>query len=98
MSTTARRSWWQRGERYVMQIRSRGNALNPLEKGSLRGMENLESEKLYLHEGHDEDFEDDDGMPMDEEHPMWRSERITLNSVGIDIGSRSEERRVGKEC
>ena len=50
-------------------------------------MENLESEKLYLHEGHDEDFEDDDGMPMDEEHPMWRSERITLNSVGIDIGS-----------
>ncbi len=24
---------------------------------------------------------------MDENHPMWRSERITLNSVGIDIGS-----------
>ncbi|HEY7165068.1 MAG TPA: ethanolamine ammonia-lyase reactivating factor EutA [Candidatus Binatia bacterium] len=50
-------------------------------------MENLEPEKLYLHEGHDEDFEDDDGLPMDEDHPMWRSERITLNSVGIDIGS-----------
>ena len=49
-------------------------------------MENLESEKLYLHEGHDDDF-DDDGTPMDEDHPMWRSERITLNSVGIDVGS-----------
>ena len=49
-------------------------------------MENLESEKLYLHEGHDDDF-DDDGAPMDEDHPMWRSERITLNSVGIDVGS-----------
>ena len=24
---------------------------------------------------------------MDEDHPMWRSERITLTSVGIDIGS-----------
>jgi ethanolamine utilization protein EutA len=26
-------------------------------------------------------------MPMDEDHPMWRSERISLTSVGIDIGS-----------
>ncbi|MGH7830626.1 MAG: ethanolamine ammonia-lyase reactivating factor EutA, partial [Candidatus Binatia bacterium] len=25
--------------------------------------------------------------PLDEEHPMWRSERISLTSVGIDIGS-----------
>ena len=48
-------------------------------------MDNLESETLYLHEGHED--EDEDGLPMDEEHPMWRSERITLNSVGIDIGS-----------
>jgi ethanolamine utilization protein EutA len=49
-------------------------------------MENLETEPLYLHEGHD-DEDEENGMPMDEEHPMWRSERITLNSVGIDIGS-----------
>lgn len=49
-------------------------------------MENLQSENLYLHEGH-EDEEEEGGMLMDEDHPMWRSERITLNSVGIDIGS-----------
>jgi ethanolamine utilization protein EutA len=49
-------------------------------------MENLETDTLQLHEGHDDDFDDED-VPMDEEHPMWRSERITLNSVGIDIGS-----------
>ncbi len=49
-------------------------------------MENLEAETLYLHEGH-EDEEEENGVPMDEDHPMWRSERITLNSVGIDIGS-----------
>ena len=49
-------------------------------------MENPNTETLYLHEGHEDD--DDDGdMLMDEDHPMWRSERITLNSVGIDIGS-----------
>ena len=51
-------------------------------------MENLETGALYLHEGHEDEFgEEEDGMPMDEDHPMWRSERITLNSVGIDIGS-----------
>ena len=50
-------------------------------------MEQLETtEKLYLHE-EDEFDEEGGGMPMDEEHPMWRSERIILNSVGIDIGS-----------
>jgi ethanolamine utilization protein EutA len=48
-------------------------------------MDNVETETLYLHEGHED--EDEDGIPMDEDHPMWRSERITLNSVGIDIGS-----------
>src|SRR6476619_7233037 len=37
-------------------------------------------------EGHDEDWDERDEM-MDENHPMWRSERITLNSVGIDVGS-----------
>ena len=46
----------------------------------------VNEEELRLHEGHDEDFDDDEAM-MDENHPMWRSERITLNSVGIDIGS-----------
>ncbi len=55
-------------------------------------MENLEQEKsateaLKLHEGHDEDFDEEGEEMMDENHPMWRSERITLNSVGIDIGS-----------
>ncbi|HET8562837.1 MAG TPA: ethanolamine ammonia-lyase reactivating factor EutA, partial [Candidatus Binatia bacterium] len=52
-------------------------------------MENLETENLHLHEGHDWDPEHDEAadFPMDEDHPMWRSERITLTSVGIDIGS-----------
>ena len=50
-------------------------------------MENLETENRYLHEGHEDEFGEEDDMPMDEDHPMWRSERITLNSVGIDIGS-----------
>jgi ethanolamine utilization protein EutA len=53
-------------------------------------MENLATtQTLYLHEGHEDEFgeEGEDGLPMDENHPMWRSERITLNSVGIDIGS-----------
>ena len=54
-------------------------------------MLNLESETLIFHEGHDgeHDWEHEDvaDMPLDEEHPMWRSERISLTSVGIDIGS-----------
>jgi ethanolamine utilization protein EutA len=49
-------------------------------------MDNLGTEELRLHEGHDEDFDDGEEL-IDENHPMWRSERITLNSVGIDIGS-----------
>ena len=49
-------------------------------------MDNLGTENLRLHEGHDDDFEDGEEL-IDENHPMWRSERITLNSVGIDIGS-----------
>lgn len=52
-------------------------------------------ETLIFHEGHDDehdgehDWEHEDvaDMPLDEEHPMWRSERISLTSVGIDIGS-----------
>jgi ethanolamine utilization protein EutA len=51
-------------------------------------MEDQETQDLELHEGHEDEFgEDGDEMVMDENHPMWRSERITLNSVGIDIGS-----------
>lgn len=51
-------------------------------------MEDQEIQDLKLHEGHEDEFgEDGDEMVMDENHPMWRSERITLNSVGIDIGS-----------
>jgi len=49
-------------------------------------MENPNTETLYLHEGFDDDEEDGEIL-MDEDHPMWRSERITLNSVGIDVGS-----------
>src|SRR5258707_2789175 len=56
------------------------------ERKLLAIMENLEPENYKLHEGHDDDFDDDEEL-MDENHPMWRSERITLNSVGIDIGS-----------
>ena len=41
---------------------------------------------LIFHEGHDDDHEHDEAM-LDENHPMWRSERISLTSVGIDIGS-----------
>lgn len=40
---------------------------------------------LGCHEGHEDD-EHDAPLP-DEDHPMWRSERISLTSVGIDIGS-----------
>ncbi len=55
----------------------------------------MENETLIFHEGHDDehdgehDWEHEDvaDMPLDEEHPMWRSERISLTSVGIDIGS-----------
>ena len=50
-------------------------------------MDNLPTENLQLHEGHEDDFDEDSEELMDENHPMWRSERITLNSVGIDIGS-----------
>src|SRR4051812_6148936 len=49
--------------------------------------DNSVTETLRLHEGHDEDFDEEGEEMMDENHPMWRSERITLNSVGIDIGS-----------
>ncbi len=51
-------------------------------------MDQSENQTLYLHEGHEDEFgEDEDGGMMDEDHPMWRSERITLTSVGIDVGS-----------
>ncbi len=51
-------------------------------------MDQLENQTLYLHEGHEDEFGDDEeGGMMDEDHPMWRSERITLTSVGIDVGS-----------
>ncbi len=51
-------------------------------------MDNFAIENFELHEGHEDEFgEDGEEMLMDEDHPMWRSERITLNSVGIDIGS-----------
>lgn len=49
-------------------------------------MENVETETYRLHEGHEWEHEDEE-MEIDENHPMWRSERISLNSVGIDIGS-----------
>jgi ethanolamine utilization protein EutA len=49
-------------------------------------------ELVIFHEGHEGEFDPEhdwihDGTLPDEEHPMWRSERIALNSVGIDIGS-----------
>ena len=66
-----------------MQLRYTGDKS---ERKLLAIMENLEPENYKLHEGHDDDFDDDEEL-MDENHPMWRSERITLNSVGIDIGS-----------
>ena len=66
-----------------MQLRYTGDKS---ERKLLAIMENLEPENYKLHEGHDDDFDGDEEL-MDENHPMWRSERITLNSVGIDIGS-----------
>ncbi|MBI2358104.1 MAG: ethanolamine ammonia-lyase reactivating factor EutA [Deltaproteobacteria bacterium] len=49
-------------------------------------------ETHIFHEGHDDDLDAEHGWTSeealaDEEHPMWRSERVALNSVGIDIGS-----------
>jgi ethanolamine utilization protein EutA len=43
--------------------------------------------RYRFHEGDDEHDHDALAELPDEEHPMWRSERIALNSVGIDIGS-----------
>jgi ethanolamine utilization protein EutA len=39
------------------------------------------------HEHDDQGHEDVANMPLDENHPMWKTERIELHSVGIDIGS-----------
>ena len=49
----------------------------------------LSEKTIIFHEGGEEDHghDDVDSMPLDEDHPMWRSERISLTSVGIDIGS-----------
>jgi len=44
------------------------------------------TQTLNLHEGHDDD-DHSHMVEVDEDHPMWRSERISLTSVGIDIGS-----------
>ena len=49
-------------------------------------MSESSTEEYYLHEEYEDD-ENESDMPMDEDHPMWRSERISLTSVGIDIGS-----------
>ncbi|MBI2348066.1 MAG: ethanolamine ammonia-lyase reactivating factor EutA [Deltaproteobacteria bacterium] len=52
----------------------------------------VDHETLIFHEGYDFDDEHEGGdEPMDEEHPMWRSERISLTSVGIDIGSSTSQ-------
>src|SRR3989338_6810186 len=57
-------------------------------KGTVDAMLGVDQETLIFHEGYDFDDEHEGGEePMDEEHPMWRSERISLTSVGIDIGS-----------
>ena len=57
-------------------------------------IEQRAQETRIFHEGHDDEYDPEHdwgqeggGALSDEEHPMWRSERISLNSVGIDIGS-----------
>lgn len=55
-------------------------------------METWAEERRIFHEGHDDELDPEhdwthEGALADEEHPMWRSERVALNSVGIDIGS-----------
>jgi ethanolamine utilization protein EutA len=55
-------------------------------------MEQLADETRIFHEGHDDEMDPEHDWTheealADEEHPMWRSERVALNSVGIDIGS-----------
>jgi ethanolamine utilization protein EutA len=47
----------------------------------------LGNETLIFHDEYDLEDEHEHGMPLDEDHPMWKSERISLTSVGIDIGS-----------
>src|SRR5581483_7628387 len=65
------------------------NGLIPHRKSNrernIRGMSEPTAEEYYLHDEYDD--EEGDEMPMDEDHPMWKSERIQLTSVGIDIGS-----------
>lgn len=47
-----------------------------------------ESTSRYrFHEADDDHDHEGFAELPDEEHPMWRSERVALNSVGIDIGS-----------
>lgn len=55
-------------------------------------METWAEERRIFHEGHDDELDPEhdwthEGALADEEHPMWRSERVALTSVGIDIGS-----------
>ena len=50
-------------------------------------MEPISVESAIFHEGHDHFHDHDMPGEWDEDHPMWRSERIILISVGIDIGS-----------
>lgn len=50
-------------------------------------MEGLIQETLIFHEGYGDEGGEHGHMPFDEQHPLWHSERISLNSVGIDIGS-----------
>jgi ethanolamine utilization protein EutA len=44
-------------------------------------------EPLIFHEGSGDEGEGHGHIPFDERHPLWHSERISLNSVGIDIGT-----------
>jgi ethanolamine utilization protein EutA len=64
------------------QLGPRNNYLNrglrETGKGPVQGT-------VLFHDGFGDD--EHEHLPFDEKHPLWHSERISLNSVGIDIGS-----------
>jgi ethanolamine utilization protein EutA len=50
-------------------------------------MERMSSEAWIFHDEYGLDHDHEHEIEFDENHPAWRSERISLTSVGIDIGS-----------
>src|ERR1700754_4972087 len=70
--------------------------------GATGGRPSLESAMHDLPHDHDHDAR---GLDVEEEHPLWKLDTITLTSVGIDVGTATSQilfsqlvlRRLGRE-